>query len=83
MIIQPYDYFLVAWFLLAGLSTAYVAVDQFRNNPEPTVMKWGFILVTLYCALPPSWEKSRTNPPQAEDSDSVNLGSNPSSPAMI
>jgi hypothetical protein len=25
-----------------------VAWDQFRNNPEPTVMKWGFVLVTLY-----------------------------------
>ena len=48
MLIQPIDYFLVAWFVLAGLSTAYVAVDQFRNNPEPAVMKWGFILVTLY-----------------------------------
>lgn len=48
MIAHPYDYFLIAWFTLAGLSTAYVAVDQFRNNPEPVVMKWGFILVTLY-----------------------------------
>lgn len=48
MIAQPYDYFLIGWFVLAGLSTIYVAVDQFRNNPEPTVMKWGFILVTLY-----------------------------------
>ena len=48
MIIQPIDYLLVAWFLLAAASTAYVAWDQFRNNPEPTVMKWGFILVTLY-----------------------------------
>ena len=48
MIIQPIDYLLVAWFLLAAVSTAYVAWDQFRNNPEPTVMKWGFILVTLY-----------------------------------
>src|SRR5205809_1670058 len=48
MIAQPYDYFLIAWFVLAGLSTADVAWDQFRNNPEPTVMKWGFILVTLY-----------------------------------
>src|SRR3982074_2759293 len=48
MIVQPYDYFLIAWFVVAALSTAYVAVDQFRNNPEPTVMKWGFILVTLY-----------------------------------
>ena len=48
MLIQPIDYFLVVWFVLAAASTVYVAVDQFRNNPEPTVMKWGFILVTLY-----------------------------------
>jgi FtsP/CotA-like multicopper oxidase with cupredoxin domain len=48
MIIQPIDYFLVVWFLLALGSTAYVAYDQYRNNPEPVVMKWGFILVTLY-----------------------------------
>jgi FtsP/CotA-like multicopper oxidase with cupredoxin domain len=45
---QPVDYFLLVWFVLAGLSTAYVAWDQFRGNPEPVVMKWGFILVTLY-----------------------------------
>lgn len=48
MLIQPIDYFLLCWFILAGLSTLYVAFDQFRNNPEPTVMRWGFILVTLY-----------------------------------
>jgi len=48
MLIQPIDYFLVVWFLLAACSSAYVAYDQFKNNPEPTVMKWGFILVTLY-----------------------------------
>jgi len=48
MFIQPIDYFLAVWFLLAFASTAYVAVDQYRNNPEPKVMKWGFILVTLY-----------------------------------
>ena len=48
MFVQPIDYFLAAWFALAAASTIYVAVDQFRNNPEPTVMKWGFILVTLY-----------------------------------
>jgi hypothetical protein len=48
MLIRPVDYFLVVWFFLAALSTAYVAWDQFRNNPEPVVMKWGFILVTLY-----------------------------------
>jgi hypothetical protein len=48
MFVQPIDYILVVWFILAALSTAYVAWDQFRNNPEPAVMKWGFILVTLY-----------------------------------
>src|SRR6266852_854049 len=48
MLIRPIDCFLVVWFALALASTAYVAWDQFRNNPEPTVMKWGFILVTLY-----------------------------------
>jgi hypothetical protein len=48
MIAQPIDYFLIVWFALALLSTAYVAWDQLRHNPEPVVMKWGFILVTLY-----------------------------------
>src|SRR5258706_2824946 len=48
MLIQPIDYFLVAWFTLAAISTLYVGIDQYRNNPEPAVMKWGFILVTLY-----------------------------------
>ena len=46
--IQPIDYFLAAWFALALASALYVGWDQYRNNPEPTVMKWGFILVTLY-----------------------------------
>src|SRR5215213_10841107 len=48
MFVQPVDFLLAAWFTLAALSTAYVAWDQFRQNPEPAVMKWGFILVTLY-----------------------------------
>jgi hypothetical protein len=48
MLIQPIDYFLLAWFVVALLSTLYVGIDQYRNNPEPVVMKWGFILVTLY-----------------------------------
>ena len=48
MLIRPIDYFLLAWFALAAASTFYVAIDQYRNNPEPVVMKWGFILVTLY-----------------------------------
>lgn len=39
----------VSWLVLAGLSTAYVIWDSFVNkNPEATVMKWGWILITLY-----------------------------------
>ena len=48
MIIQPIDYFLLAWFALAVSSAAYVAYDQFSGNPEAPVMKWGFVLITLY-----------------------------------
>ncbi len=48
MIIQPIDYLVLTWLALALASTAYVAWDQFRGNPEPAVMKWGFVLVTLY-----------------------------------
>ena len=39
MIIQPIDYFLVAWLALALASSAYVAYDQFAHNPEVRVMK--------------------------------------------
>jgi len=48
MLIQPIDVFVYAWLIIAVLSAAYVAWDQFRGNPEPAVMKWGFVLVTLY-----------------------------------
>lgn len=48
MILQPIDYIVYTWFVLAACSAAYVAYDQFRNNPEAPVMKWGFVLVTLY-----------------------------------
>ena len=48
MLIQPVDYALLVWFALAALSAAYVALDQWRNNPEPSVMRLGFVLVTLY-----------------------------------
>ncbi len=40
MLIQPVDYFLLAWFTLALGSSLYVGWDQYRNNPEPVVMKW-------------------------------------------
>ncbi len=43
------DVVAVVWFVLAALSTAYVVWDSFVNkNPEATVMKWGWILITLY-----------------------------------
>ena len=45
---QVWDAFAWTWLSLAALSTIYVAVDQFRGNPEATVMKWGWILITLY-----------------------------------
>jgi manganese oxidase len=43
MIAQPIDLVLIVWFVLALLSSAYVAYDQFAHNPEPVVMKWGFV----------------------------------------
>ncbi|MEV6316814.1 DUF4396 domain-containing protein [Streptomyces sp. NPDC051776] len=42
------DALMYTWFLLVSLSTAYVAFDAFTKNPELTVMKWGWVLVTLY-----------------------------------
>src|SRR6202171_2591878 len=48
MIIQPIDFVVYAWLIIAILSAIYVAYDQFRHNPEAPVMKWGFVLVTLY-----------------------------------
>lgn len=35
------------WFALTALSVAFVAVD-IRTTPESPVMKWGFVLLTLY-----------------------------------
>jgi manganese oxidase len=43
------DELLWIWFALAAASTAYVAWDNFgARNPEMTVMKWGWVLITLY-----------------------------------
>jgi hypothetical protein len=36
------------WFALTTLSVAYVAYDLFTSTPEMKVMKWGWILVTVY-----------------------------------
>jgi hypothetical protein len=42
------DTVLLAWFALTALSVIYVAWDAFTRNPELKVMKWGWVLVTLY-----------------------------------
>jgi hypothetical protein len=42
------DVILIGWFALTAVSAGYVAWDAYRNNPELTVMKWGWLLVTLY-----------------------------------
>ena len=47
MIVQPIDWFLVAWFAVAVCCAAYVAYDQFKGNPEPAVMKWGFPMAEI------------------------------------
>ncbi len=46
------DVVVIGWILLNLASTAYVAWDAFANNPELTVMKWGWVLVTLYTGVP-------------------------------
>lgn len=45
------DLVLLGWFALTFLSVAYVAYDAYVNNPELTVMKWGWLLVTLYMGV--------------------------------
>ncbi|MCC7165576.1 MAG: DUF4396 domain-containing protein [Anaerolineae bacterium] len=42
------DAILLVWFTLTAFSVIYVAYDAFTNNPEMTIMKWGWVLVTLY-----------------------------------
>lgn len=42
------DVILLVWFMLTALSVIYVVWDAFTNNPEMTVMKWGWVLMTLY-----------------------------------
>jgi hypothetical protein len=38
---------MLLWFILTAMSVAFVAFD-IRSTPESIVLKWGFILVTLY-----------------------------------
>jgi len=42
------DALLLVWFAAVIISVAYVAWDAFTYNPEMKVMKYGWVLVTLY-----------------------------------
>jgi hypothetical protein len=42
------EYLLWIWFGLTALSVAYVTWDLFTSTPEMKVMKYGWVLVTLY-----------------------------------
>ena len=44
------DVLVLGWLALCALSVAYVAWD-IRSTPEAPVMKWGWLLVTLYMGL--------------------------------
>ncbi len=43
--------FLIIWFMLTALSVAFVAYDLLTNTPEMKVMKWGWVMVTLYTGV--------------------------------
>lgn len=43
--------FLIIWFSLTAVSVLYVAYDLFTSTPEMKVMKWGWIMVTLYTGI--------------------------------
>ncbi len=45
------DIILWIWFALTFFSVTYVAWDLFTRTPEMKVMKWGWILVTLYTGV--------------------------------
>ncbi len=45
------DYVLLVWFSFTAIAVIYVAWDALMHNPELTVMKWGWILVTLYTGV--------------------------------
>lgn len=41
------DGVMLLWFLLTGLSLAFVAIDIW-STPEASIMKWGFVLLTAF-----------------------------------
>ncbi|SDE64043.1 protein of unknown function [Massilia sp. PDC64] len=42
------DKLLIVWFVLTGLTIAYLAWDLFTRTPAMKVMKWGWLLVAVY-----------------------------------
>ena len=42
------DVILLGWFVLVLISVAFVAWDAFRKLPEPGVIKWAWVLTSLY-----------------------------------
>jgi hypothetical protein len=41
---------MLLWFLLAAISVLFVAID-IRTTPESPVLKWGFVLLTVYTGV--------------------------------
>jgi len=41
---------MLLWFLFAGISLLFVAID-IRTAPEAPVLKWGFVLLTAYTGV--------------------------------
>lgn len=41
---------MLLWFIQVAIATVFVAVD-IRTTPEATVMKWGFVVITLFSGL--------------------------------
>jgi Domain of unknown function (DUF4396) len=41
---------MLLWFLFAGISLLFVAID-IRTTPEAPVLKWGFVLLTAYTGV--------------------------------
>jgi hypothetical protein len=42
------DVILLVWFALTAVSVAWIAFDVFRNTPENRVIKWAWVLTSLY-----------------------------------
>ena len=45
------DVVVLGWIVITLVSAAYVAWDAFSNNPELRIMKWAWVLVTLYTGV--------------------------------